>query len=143
MQDKLVEEEVTQSITDYATVQELLRRSEAETMEVGQKYVINIFDLGVCMKALPLIQKFPKEYSSHIVIPGQFHTVMNYIGMITSHKCAGSGYSEILLEAQLVTGGCLKNVLKGNAYSKALFCLQTVCKAIERLLMDRFIEEEH
>ena len=65
--------------------------------------------------------------------------------MITSHKCAGSGYSEILLEAQLVTGGCLKNVLKGKAYSKPkpLFCLKAVCEAKERLLMDRFIEEEH
>ena len=42
-------------ITDYATVQELLRQSEVATSEVageepdGQRYVINTFDLGICM----------------------------------------------------------------------------------------------
>ena len=127
---------INQPITDNAVVQELLRRSEEATATVGQTYVINTFDLGVCMKALPLIWKFPEKYTNHIVIPGQFHTVMNYIGMLTAHKCCGSGYTEILLEAQLVTSGYLKSVLNGKAYNKALFCLKTVCEALERLLME-------
>ena len=132
---------INQPITEYAVVKELLRRSEEATTAVGQQYVINTFDLGVCMKALPLIWSFPEKYSSHVVIPGQFHTVMNYIGMITAHKCRGSGYAEILTEAQLVTSGCLKNVLSGKAYTKSLFCLKTVCEAMERLLMEQFLEE--
>ena len=94
------------------------------------------------MKAIPLIWRFPDTYKKHIIIPGQFHTAMNYMGMITCHKCRGSGYSEILLESQLVTSGCLKSVLSGKAYSKALFCLKTVCEALERLLMEQFIREE-
>ena len=49
---------------------------------------------------------------------------------------------EFLLEAELVTSGCLKSVLSGKAYSKALFCLKTVCEALERLLMEQFIREE-
>jgi hypothetical protein len=134
---------INQPITEYAVVQELLSRTEAATEAVGQKYVINTFDLGVCMKALPLIWKFPENYINHIVIPGQFHTGMNYMGMLTAHKCRGSGYTEILLEAQLVTSGCLKSVLSGKAYAKALFCLKTVCEAMERLLMERFIDEEN
>ena len=76
-------------------------------MEVGQAYVINTFDLGGCMKALPLIWKFPDEYKKHVVLPGPFHTGMNYMGMVTGNKCRGSGYSEILLKADLVTTGCL------------------------------------
>ena len=40
-------------ITENNTVVELLRRSEEATAEVGQKYVISTYDLGVCMKALP------------------------------------------------------------------------------------------
>ena len=106
--------------------------------ENGQQYVINTFDIGVCMKAIPLIWRFPDTYTKHIIIPGQFHTAMNYMGMITGHKCRGSGYSEILLEAQLVTSGCLKSVLSGKAYSKALFCLKIVCEALERLLMEQY-----
>ena len=78
----------------------------------------------------------------YVVTPGAFHTGMNYMGMVTSHKCSGSGYSEILIEAGLVTSGCLGSVLKGKAYAKALFCLKTVSEAMQRLLIERFIEEE-
>ena len=62
--------------------------------------------------------------------------------MVTNHKCAGSGYAEILLEADLVTSGCLKAVLSGKAYAKALFCLKTVCESMERLLMEQLLAEE-
>ena len=42
----------------------------------------------------------------------------------------------------LVTSGCLRGVLDGKAYSKSLFCLKTVCEAMERLFLERFMEEE-
>ena len=134
---------INHPITQYETVKELPRQSEA-TLEIGQKYTINTFDLGVCIKALPLVWKYPDQYRDHIILPGPFHTCMNYIGMITDHKCRRSGYAEIILEAQLVTSGCLKNVLSGKAYAKAyakaLFCLKTVCEALERLLLEVFLE---
>ena len=65
------------------------------------------------------------------------------MGMVTGNKCRGSGYSEILIEAELVTTGCLSSVLKGKAYAKALFCLKTVSEAMQRLLFERFAEEEN
>ena len=46
---------INEPITEYNTVAELLKRSAEATAEVGQKYTINTFDLGVCMKALPLV----------------------------------------------------------------------------------------
>ena len=112
---------IDQPFTEYSVMRELLKRSEDATLEVGQIYVLSTFDLGGCMKALPLIWKFPEEYKNHVVTLGPFHTVMNYIGILTSHKYMGSGYSEILLESGIVTSGCLKSVLKGKAYTKALF----------------------
>jgi hypothetical protein len=114
---------IHQPITDNAVVHELLKRSEAASAEVGQKLVLNTFDLGVCMKALPIIWRWPDDFANHVVTIGPFHTSMNYIGMITNHKMRGSGYTEILFEAQLVTSGSLKGVLSGKAYAKALFCL--------------------
>ncbi|KAG1662736.1 hypothetical protein GQR58_020782 [Nymphon striatum] len=134
---------INQPLTEYSVIRELLKSSEDATLEVGQKYILSTFDLGGCMKALPLIWKFPEEYKNHVITPGPFHTVMNYIGMLTGHKCMGSGYSEILLEAGLVTSGCLKSVLKGKVYAKALFCLKTVSEAMERLLIECFTEEEN
>ena len=134
---------INQPFTEYSTIKELLKQSEDATMEVGQEYVLNTFDLGGCMKALPLIWKFPDEYRKHVVTPGPFHTGMNYMGMVTGHKCRGSGYAEMLIEAELITSGCLASVLSGKAYAKAFFYLKTVTEAMERLLIERFIEEEN
>lgn len=134
---------INQPFTEYSVIKELLKKSEDATQEVGQEYVLSTFDLGGCMKALPLIWKFPDEYRKHVVTPGPFHTMMNYMGMVTGHKCMGSGYSEILIEADLITSGCLSSVLKGKAYAKAQFCLKTVSEAMERLLVQRFFEEEN
>ena len=61
---------ITESITKYSVVQELLRQSEEATSEVRQEYVLNTFDLGVVMKAMPLIWKNPDRYSKHVVTPG-------------------------------------------------------------------------
>ena len=89
------------------------------------------------MKVLPLIWNTPQQYTKHVAIHGPFHT-----SMVTGNKCHGSGYSDILTEAGLVTSECLTSVLKGKAYAKALFCLRTVTEAMEQLLLDRFLEEE-
>ena len=88
---------IDQPFTEYSVITELLRRSEEATMAVGQGYVLSTFDRGGCMKALPLIWKAPDKYKKHVVTPG--------------HKCRGSGYSEILIEAELVTSGCLNSLL--------------------------------
>ena len=93
------------------------------------------------MKALSFIWRLSNEYKKHVVTPGAFHTGMIYIGMVTGHKCRASGYSEI--EAGLVTSGYLGSVLKAKAYAKALFCLNKVSKAMERLLFERFVDEEN
>ena len=62
---------------------------------------------------------------------------MNYLGMVTGHKCDGSGYSELLLESKLATSGCLKGILNGKAYAKAMFAFKSVCEALQRLLIHR------
>ena len=71
-------------------------------MEVGQVYVLNTFGPHGCMNALPLIWKFPDEYKKHVVIPGPFHTGINYMGMVT----------------ELATTSCLSGMLKAKAYLK-------------------------
>lgn len=49
---------INQPFTENSVIQELLKRPEDATKEVGQEYVLNTFDLGGCMKALTLIWKF-------------------------------------------------------------------------------------
>ena len=128
-------------ITQFQTVEELLKRSEEATKSTGQEYVINTFDLGVCMKTIPLVWKYPDQYSKHIIFPGPFHTKMNFVGMLNKKKARGSGYAEILIEVKLVTSGTLVSVLSGKAYAKALFNVKAVAETFERLLFEVFAEE--
>ena len=132
---------INEPFTDYAVIKELLSRSEKATDAVGQHYVLNTFDLGGCMKALPIVWKFPDQYKRHVITPGPFHIAMNYLGMLTWNKCRGSGYAEILVEAKLAEGS-LTNILKGKAYAKSIFAIKTVSEALQRLLIEKFIEEE-
>jgi hypothetical protein len=61
---------IDQPITDNKAVQECLRYSEQGAREVGQKYVVTTFDLGVCMKAYPIIWNQPKKFEDHIIMIG-------------------------------------------------------------------------
>ncbi len=121
-------------ITEYKAVQECLRYSEEATKEVGQRYTISTFDLGVCMKAYPLIWKNPERYKDHIIMIGSFHVVCAYMKMV-GKKMDGSGLSDVLLEAGLVTSGSVPGILAGKQYNRALTCHKTLLEALERLLL--------
>ena len=95
---------INQPITDNKAIQECLLYLEQEASEVGQKYVLATFDLGVCMKAYPIIWNQPKKFEDHIIMIGTFHVVGAYFKMI-GKKMAGTGLSDILLEAGLIGSG--------------------------------------
>ena len=121
-------------ITEYKAVQECLRYSEEATKEVGQRYTISSFDLGVCMKAYPLIWKNPERYKDHIVMIGSFHVVCAFMKMV-GKKMEGSGLSDVLLEAGLMTSGSVHAVLAGKQYNRGITCHKTLLEALERLLL--------
>ena len=62
------------------------------------------------MKALLLVWSHPDKYQKHIIVPGPFHTEMNYTDMLTNHKARSSGYADIPLEAGLAEKGGLKHI---------------------------------
>ena len=129
-------------ITDYSTVQECLRFAKEATKEVGQTYTITTFDLGVSMKALPLICNNPIKYKNHIVMVGTFHLVCAFLKMI-GKKMAWSGLSDILLEAGLVGPGSVHGVLSGKNYERAMHCHKILLESLERMLLDQFVEQEN
>ena len=129
---------IPKPITDYSTVQECLRYSEEATREVGQQYVITTFDLGVCMKAFPLVWNYPEKYSKHVILLGTFHLICAYYKMV-GKKMAGSGLSDILLEAGLITSGSVDGVIKGKHYDRAMHCHKVLLEALEQLLFEKFL----
>ena len=110
---------IPEPFTEYNVLKETLRLSSLASHEVGQSYIITTYDLAGVMKAMPIIWLDPEAYRYVIILVGTFHMIMNYLNMI-GHKMEGSGYSEILIEAALVTSGCLKSILNGKNFTKSL-----------------------
>ena len=110
--------------------------AEEATKEVGQDYVITTFDLGVCMKAFPIIWNWPDRYKKHIVLIGPFHLICAYFRMM-GKKLDGSGFADILLEAGLITSGSVQGVLSCRHYDRALNCHKVMRECLERLLLER------
>lgn len=125
---------INHPITDYKTVLQCLLNSEAATREVGHEYVITTFDLGVCMKAYPIIWSDPSRYSKHIVMMGSFHIVCGYLRML-GKKMSGSGLDDIFIEGGLLTSGSMQGVMNGKNYSRSMVCHKTMLEALERLLI--------
>ena len=87
-------------------------------------------------ESLPLRWSFPDKFIEHVIIPGPFHTEMNFVGMLTNHEMWGSWYAESIEEESLVTKGCIKDVLNGKPFANALFSLKAVNNALEGLLFE-------
>eukprot|EP00794_Sanderia_malayensis_P002103 gene2103-2388_t len=128
---------INKPITEYSTVQECLQCSEQGTEEVGQTYVITSFDLGVCMKAYPLVWSKPDRYKYHIITIGSFHLICAYLKML-GKKMDGTGLSDVLLESGLMTSGSLKGVLQGKNYSRAMYCHKALLEGLERMLLQKY-----
>ena len=127
-------------ITEYSTIKETLRFAEEGSKEVGQEYHLVTYDLGVCIKAYPLIWNHPSKYKKHIVLIGTFHIVCAYMKMV-GKKMAGSGFSDILIESGLMTSGSMEGVLSGKGYSRAMNCHKALLEGLERLLMSKFLDD--
>ena len=132
---------IYQPITEYSTVQECLCVAQKATDEVGQWYVYTTFDLGVCMKAYPLVWNYPQKFDRHIIMIGTFHLAMGYYHMI-GKKMEGSGFADVLLETNLVSSGSIHGVLTGKNYSRATHCHKTLLEALHRLMIEVFIQEK-
>ena len=128
---------INHPITDNSTVQECLRMSKQCSNEVGQRYAITTFDLGVCMKAYPILWRSPDTYKDHIVMIGSFHTVCAYLKMV-GKKMDGSGFSDVLLQAGLMSSGSLQGVITGKNYSRAMNCHKSFAEGLERMLLRKF-----
>ena len=125
-------------LTQNSTVQECLRVAQKATEELGQLYVYTTFDLGVCMKAYPIIWNHPEKFSKHIIMIGTFHLAMGFYKMI-GKKMEGSGFGDILLEANMVSSGSLQGVINGKNYSRETHCHKTLVESLHRLLMHEFM----
>ena len=130
---------VHQPINEPSTIRKILRINAKATEEVGQLYVITHVDEGVYQRMMPIVWSELRLYIRHIFFMGDFHTSKNYYGRL-GHKVAYSGFQDILIEANLTTGGTLNGILacSGTLYSKTSYIYRVVGEALERLLYKEF-----
>lgn len=107
-------------------------------MEVGQSYVTITFDLGMCMKAYPLIWNNTSRYEKYIILIGTFHMIYGYFRVL-GKKMAGSELVYVFTEADLITPGSLHWVMTGKNYSRAVQCHKTMQESIERLVIQQYL----
>ena len=55
---------------------------------------------------------------------------------------AGSGLSDVMIEAGLIGSGSIHGVLSGKHYERAMHCHKIVLESLERVLLDRFLSME-
>ena len=93
------------------------------------------------MEAYPLIWNELERYKKHIVLIGTFHLVCAYVKAIRKKiALAGSGLSEVFLEAGLVGSGSLSGVMSDkHSYERALSCHTTLLECLEQLLLAEFV----
>ena len=129
---------INHPITDYATVKECLRVSGVASMRLVKH--MPTFDLGICMKAYPIIWKSPDFYSDHTVMIGSFHLCCVYLKMI-GKKMKGSGFTHILIESGPMSVVSMKGVVSGKNYSRPIICHNVMAEAIEKMLLLKYIDD--
>ena len=78
-------------IIEYSTVKEVLRYSKEASNEFRKSIVITTFDLGVCMKAFPLVWNSQEKSKNLIIVIGTLQLIMAYFKMI------GKKYLDLVL----------------------------------------------
>ncbi|MES9879418.1 MAG: hypothetical protein ABW185_00870 [Sedimenticola sp.] len=132
---------VNHPITENATVQHVLKLSQAASKEVGQQHTIVTFDLAVARKAYSIIWQNPEMYSDVFVRMGIFHTTCSYLGALGKHM-KGSGFEEIVIESGICASGSINKVITGKHYNRALRVHKTLLEGLERQLLQAFEESE-
>ena len=69
---------------------------------------------------------------------GTFHFVSAYMKML-GKKMEGTGLADIFQESGLVSGS-VNGVMNGKNYDRALHCHKILMEALERLLMQAFLQ---
>ena len=103
--------------TELATIQ------EASSAEAGQEYTICTMDLGVCMKAYPLVWAEPAKYKN-----------------ISSSLVHSIYVVHVVLEAKLISTGSVTGVTDGKNWDTAMNTHKSILEALERLLYETSLE---
>ena len=132
---------VNSPITENATIQHIIKLSQAASREMQHQYTVLTFDLGVAKKAYEILWQNSNIFSDVLVRMGVFHITCSYLGALGKRLCC-SGFEEILVESGICASGSINKVMSGKHNNRAMRVHKLTLEALERLLLKTF-EEVH
>ena len=77
--------------------------------------------------------------SKTIIHLGEFHVLMSFLGLL-GKRFEDAGLSDILIEANVVAGESMNEVLTGNEYNRSVRSHKALFEALERLRIQQFLQ---
>ena len=97
-------------------------------------------DAGAAAKFFHVIWNYPDKFHSVIVHLGDFHAIVEFFCVI-GKLVAGSGFEDIVYEANMCTSRGIKGVLSGKHYNRSWTVHECFAEALNRLFLERFRDE--
>lgn len=133
---------INQSPTDKGVVRETMRRAMEIAKKCNEPYGQAAYDLGIAKIAFPIWSEEQAEFKNLFPHLGGFHTEMALF-KLTGTFIKGCGLTTVMVEAQLIGSGSIKNFLSGKIFNrcKRLHILLSLCFQIEEFKM--FLETKN
>ena len=126
-------------VTEFATIFKYLSYMQTLAKSVNMPYVNVFLDVGAAIDAFKLVRNYPDKLSNVFIHLGDFHfmkEIFNVLGTLID----GSGFNDILFQANLCTSESLDSVIKGSLYNRCWRIHEPFAEALERLLMEKFVD---
>ena len=126
-------------VTEFATIFKYLTYMQSLAKIVNMPYVNVFLDVGAAMNAYKLVWNYPDKFSNVLVHLGDFY-FMKEIFNVVGTMIDGSGYNDIIFQANLCSSDSLASVINGSHYIRGWRVHEPFAETLERLLMERFID---
>ena len=129
------------SINDYGTIFNLLIHPQGLAADVNMPYINLTMDVGAAMNAYKVLWNFPIKFANVMLHLGDFHFMKENFAVI-GKLIAGSGFEDIVFQANICSSGCLNGILNGSHYNRCWAIHSLMYEALTRLLIESCFNQE-
>ena len=126
-------------ITEFSTIYKLFEILQARAFQSNMPYVNLTFDVGAVINAFRVLWNYPTRFSNIVLHLGDFH-FMKEVFSILGKLISGSGFEDIIFQADICSTGSLNGVLSGSHYNRGWTVHGILAEALERLPFKMFVE---
>ena len=126
-------------ITEFSTIYKLFEILQARALQSNMPYVNLTFDVGAVINGFRVLWNYQTRFSNIVLHLGDFH-FMKEVFSILGKLISGSGFEDIIFQADICSTGSLNSVLSGSHYNRGWTVHGILAEALERLSFKMFVE---